>query len=192
MLRFLKVMILCLVPLSVNAGTQDFCLKQLPSKLYLEKGVPQNMQFVSDYTQLVNYEILKDGEGWGHSLKYQNAYCEVVVYVYNRQKTNVTGSDVEDELAYFDGFQPNGKFDKTVGSDTFKGYAGMAVIDEKTGPQMQMVAITHTANQFVKYRTSCRKMNGLSDESNFRMTDQFTTQVIKGTYGRLLDCLKNK
>ena len=192
MLRLFKICVLCLLSFSVNAETQEFCLKQLPSRLHLEKDVPQNMQFVSDYTHLTNYEILKDGKGWGHSLKYQNAYCEIIIYVYNRQKENITDSDVTDELAYFDGFEPKGQFNKNVGTDVFKGYAGMAVIDEKIGQQMQMVAITQTGNQFVKYRTSCRKMLGLSDDANFRMADQLTTQAIKGTYAKLSDCLKNK
>lgn len=190
MLHLLKVLFLCLLSVSAHAEIQEDCLKQLPSRLHLDKDIPQNMQFVSDYTQLTNYEILKDGEGWGYSLKYQNAYCEVIVYVYNRQKTSINDSDVVDELAYFDGFVPNGQFSKSVGSDVFKGYGGMAVIDEKIGLQTQMVALTQTGNQFVKYRTSCRQMSGLSDDANFRMTDQFTTNVIKGTYAKLSECLK--
>lgn len=190
MLHLLKVLFLCLLSVSAHAEIQEDCLKQLPSRLHLDKDIPQNMQFVSDYTQLTNYEILKDGEGWGYSLKYQNAYCEVIVYVYNRQKTSINDSDVTDELEYFDGFTPNGQFSKNVGSDVFKGYAGMAVIDEKIGLQTQMVALTQTGNQFVKYRTSCRQMSGLSDDANFRMTDQFTTNVIKGTYAKLSECLK--
>ena len=72
MLHLLKVLFLCLLSVSAHAEIQEDCLKQLPSRLHLDKDIPQNMQFVSDYTQLTNYEILKDGEGWGYSLKYQN------------------------------------------------------------------------------------------------------------------------
>ena len=190
MLRLFEVVFLCLLSVVVHAEIQEYCLKQLPSRLFLEKDVPQNMQFLSDYKQLINYEVLNDGKGWGYSLKYQNAYCEVIIYIYNRQKSTITDSDVDDELLYFDGFVPSGQFSKNVGTEVFKGYAGMAIVDEKIGQQTQMVSLAQTENQFVKYRTSCRKMSDLSEAANYRMADQFTTNVIKGTYAKLSECLK--
>lgn len=168
------------------------CIKNLPNRLGLEKNAPETMRFIGNETDIIDYESQKGGKGWGYARKYRNGSCEVVIYVYNREKEAVSNDDVSLELAYFDGFTPKGQFQKEVGEDVFLGFAGIKSIDEAVGKQVHMVSITAKHGQFVKYRTSCRLMSDLKEEANFRLADMFTTQVIKETYGRLSDCLSEE
>jgi len=183
---------ICLSSACVADEVSDMCIKNLPNRLGLEKNAPETMRFVGDETDIIDYESQKGGQGWGYARKYRNGSCEVIVYVYNREKESISNDDVSAELAYFDGFTPEGQFQKDVGDDVFSGIAGIKAVDETVGKQVHMVSITAKHGQFIKYRTSCRLMSDLKEEANFRLADMFTTQVIKGTYGLLSDCLSEK
>lgn len=174
------------------AQTAPYCLNQLPEKLRLEKGAPQSAQFVLADKNLIDFEKMTNGTGWGYALKYQNDYCEVLVHAYNRSKTQLTDADVDEEIAYFDGFEPLGKFEKEVGYDVFKGLIGSAHLDDSAEGQPQIVAITKAGNYFVKYRASCRAIEGIDEQGNFRLSDAFITQAMKASFGQLAFCLRGQ
>lgn len=183
---------ICLSSVCLADELSSVCIKKLPNRLGLEQKAPETMRFISNETDIIDYENQKGGKGWGYARKYRNGSCEVIIYVYNREKEVVSNEDISAELAYFDGFTPEGQFQKEVGEDVFSGIAGIKAVDETVGKQVHMVSITAKNRQFIKYRTSCRLMSDLKEEANFRLADMFTTQVLKETYGLLSDCLSEE
>lgn len=165
------------------------CLRKLPKTLKLPAKAPETMRMlVPKENFLTDYEPLIGGVGWGASLKYRNTSCEVVVYAYDKGKASLTDKEAQTERQLFDGFPSEGVFEKEVGDFTFYGTAGIAPLDT-SDKQVQMFSVAAVHNTFIKYRTVCRHLVDLPDESNYRVADLITSQVIKETLIPLDNCL---
>lgn len=177
----------------VQPSVYAVCLDKLPTTLELPDKAPETMRLLIPKTgkMLTDYEPLIAGKGWGASIKYHSAYCEVIVYAYNRNKEHLTSKDAEDERNSFDGFKAQTKFEKEVGDHVFYGSAGIASLGEGTDNQVQMVAIGAVHDVFIKYRTVCRHVSDIDASSNYRIADLMTSQVIKETLVKLDMCLVN-
>lgn len=189
-MRFLILAgIMSLLSFHLQASTPFECFKLLPDKLQTDDNSPNSARFSSS-KEVVDFESMPSGKGWGQAIKYQNNYCEIIIYTYTRNKSQITDDDVAAELSFFDGFSSTGKFKKEVGYDVFQGLSGTAKLSDETKEQTQIVAISKTGNYFVKYRTSCRFLEGFTEEENFKLADAFLTQAMKGSFGQLAFCLR--
>ncbi len=166
------------------------CLRTLPKTLDLPPKAPETMRLLVPKTNyLIDYEPLIAGTGWGASLKYRSAYCEVVVYAYDHNKMTLSKEDAQQERTLFDGFKPESTFEKEVGDYVFYGTAGLSAFEPKGDKQVQMFSVAAVHNTFIKYRTVCRHIADISLDANYRIADTMTTQVIKETLMPLDMCL---
>lgn len=166
------------------------CLRTLPKTIDLPPKAPETMRLlVPKKNYLIDYEPLIAGEGWGASLKYRSAYCEVVVYAYDHNKTTLTKEDAQQERTLFDGFKPESTFEKEVGDYVFYGTAGLSAFEPKGDKQVQMFSVAAVHDTFIKYRTVCRHIADISLDANYRIADTMTTQVMKETLMPLDMCL---
>ncbi len=166
------------------------CLNDLPKTLTLPQGAPETMRMlVPKGEQVIDYEPLIAGQGWGASIKYHSAYCDVVVYAYDKNKLSLTVDDAKQEHTEFDGFVSESVFEKEVGDYIFYGKAGIAPLDNVNKKQVQMFSVAAVNDTFIKYRTVCRHITDISPEANYKIADSISSQVIKETLVLLDRCL---
>ncbi len=169
------------------------CLNALPKTLKLPQDAPETMRLlVPKGETVIDYETLIAGQGWGASLKYHSAYCDVVVYMYNKNKSTLTVVDAQHEQTEFDGFKAERVFEKEVGDYIFYGKAAVTPLDEFDKNQVQMMSVGAVNNTFIKYRTVCRQITDIPAEANYRIADSVTSQVIKETLASLNDCISQE
>lgn len=176
------------LPISAQAASSALvCLKQLPEKL--QQNAPDSFQFARVSKDVKNYEEELGGAGWGYSVKYQNNYCEVMIYLYTRQKTSVTQSDIQEEMTAFDGFKYPSYVQKEIDHVVFSVAQGITPVEKNADKQFQLLALTSAHNHFLKYRASCRQITGLTDEQNFQLSESFLATVIQKTLKKITFCL---
>ncbi len=187
-MRRLFFFVFCFLPINVLADTAFTCIKQLP-ETFSESDVPASFQFKRALNGIRNYEEEVGGAGWGYSVKYQNSVCEIVIYLYTHGKKKIIESDVQDELTDFDGFEFVHSFQKEIDGVQFSFADGFVQSKDNTDEQTQFLALTDVGNQFLKYRASCRQMNGLDQAANFRLAESFLTKVIQKSLKKITFCL---
>ena len=176
------------LPISAQAASSALvCLKQLPEKL--QQKAPDSFQFARVSKDVKNYEEELGGAGWGYSVKYQNNYCEVMIYLYTHLKTGITSSDIETEMTEFDGFKHTNSVQKEIDNFSFSFAQGTTQFEKNADKQFQLLALTSAQNHFLKYRASCRQINGLSEQENFHLAESFLTTVIQKSLKKITFCL---
>ncbi len=174
--------------ISVQAAAPAFvCLKQLPEKF--QQKSPDSFQFKRMTTNVKSYEEEPGGAGWGYAVKYQNNYCEVMIYLYTRQKNSITPADTETEMAEFDGFEYADSVQKEIDDVSFSFAQGITQFEKNADKQFQLLALTSVQNHFLKYRASCRQINGLTEQKNFHLAESFLTNVIQKSLKKITFCL---
>ena len=172
----------------VQAAAPAFvCLKQLPEKL--QQKSPDSFQFKKITKEVRNYEEEPGGAGWGYAVKYQNNYCEVMIYLYTHLKNSITPADIETEMTEFDGFKHTDSVQKEIDNFSFSFAQGTTQFEKNADKQFQLLALTSAQNHFLKYRASCRQINGLSEQENFHLAESFLTTVIQKSLKKITFCL---
>ncbi len=175
---------------TVEPSVYVHCLNELPKTLTLPKGAPETMRLlIPKGESVIDYEPLIAGKGWGASIKYHSAYCDVAIYVYDKNKAVLTKQDAKQEQADFDGFVAESVFEKEVGDYVFYGKAGIAPLDNPINKQVQMFSVAAVHNMFIKYRTVCRHIVDIPADANYKIADSMVSQVMKETLVLLDRCL---
>ncbi len=166
------------------------CLNRIPTTLSLPQNAPETMRLlVPAGEKIIDYEKIISGRGWGASIKYHSAHCDVAVYVYDKTMPTITDVEAKRELAEFDGFESDSIYEKEVGDYVFYGKAGIVPLEKSSPRQVQMVSVAAVNNLFVKYRTICRHITDITPEANYQIADVQTSQVMKETLMLLDGCL---
>lgn len=186
-MRIIYFLAVCLWPFTTEAALEMSCLTQLPKSFQTAPNTPRSFQF-SQQKEVSDYENQPAGAGWGCSVKYRNVYCESLIYLYTLGKTKISMADVETELNSFDGFKPTYFFEQQFNETSFLGAAG-TLKPENADEQIQLVALSHLQNHFLKYRLSCRKTEGLDNKTEFRLIESFLSDIIKNSLEQISVCL---
>ena len=74
-----------------------------------------------------------------------------MIYLYTRQKNKITESDLETEMADFDGFEYTNALQKEIDGVSFSFAEGTLQFENNSDKQTQALALTVVQNQFLKY-----------------------------------------